>query len=132
MRAAVRALGILGCLILLLGWIAWSEDEPSGPERIEIRELSHWFGPVRFAHGDHALIAGDCESCHHHSDGEAVTCATCHEVGGDLDAPELPSLKVAYHENCMGCHREVEAGPLACESCHQRRALPLGAPLPDE
>lgn len=99
------------------------------PGEVTIGGLSHWFGPVTLAHATHAEIAGDCISCHHHTDGEPTPCATCHGERADLSEPTMPSLKVAYHQQCVGCHRATESGPTACEGCHARKALPPGAPL---
>jgi hypothetical protein len=129
-RALIWGLG------LLVGSALWvdssAQENQTQPQQLTIQELSYWFGGVRFSHSDHSTIAGDCITCHHHSEGEAARCSDCHAAAVDLSSPELVPLKIAYHERCMGCHRESEAGPLACEDCHRRRALPLGAPLPSE
>ena len=104
--------------------------KPAAPERVTIQELSHWFGPVTFAHGDHASLAGDCMSCHHHAEGEVGTCGTCHPKSFDPSEPTMPSLNVALHERCVGCHRQSGSGPVSCEDCHKRKELPPGPHLP--
>lgn len=100
-----------------------------GPEEVTIQELSRWFGPVTFSHGAHASLAGDCVSCHHHSDGEAAPCSTCHPVLFDPAQPTVPTVSVAFHQRCVGCHRTAGSGPMGCEACHKRKSLPPGPPL---
>lgn len=66
----------------------------------------------------HGSVEAMCAGCHHHSPiGERPPrCAACH---GDSAAPigDAPSLKVAYHRQCLGCHRRlgIKAG---CTDCH--------------
>jgi len=66
----------------------------------------------------HVSTGAMCAGCHHHSPvGERPPrCAACH---GDAAAPtsDAPSLKVAYHRQCLTCHQRlgIKAG---CTDCH--------------
>ncbi|MCK4658419.1 MAG: cytochrome c3 family protein [Phycisphaerae bacterium] len=83
------------------------------------------FGPVPFdhtGHADWAEIAGGCTSCHHYTP-EGVThpsCKSCHPL--ELKRPDIrkPSLKGAYHRQCMGCHRQWSHNT-RCDACHMKR-----------
>ena len=97
---------------------------PTPPDRVTIGSLSAWYGAVDFTHAKHASLSGDCSSCHHNSDGQAVTCATCHPEQTDPGSPSTMTLKVAYHQRCMACHRATGSGPVGCAECHPRKALP--------
>ena len=84
------------------------------------------FGPVPFDHAGHAKwaeIAGGCTICHHYTpEGtEHPACRSCHSA--ELKRPDLtkPSLKGAYHRQCMGCHREWSHNT-KCYACHAKRA----------
>jgi cytochrome c553 len=106
-----------------------AKAKPGVPETITIDGLSHWFGPVAFPHAEHVDMAGECTTCHHHTDGEPATCDTCHSKKVfNPESPDIPSLKVAYHTRCVGCHQE-NGGPTKCEACHARKALPTGVKL---
>jgi len=117
-------------IVLIVGAAVGSgaENETASPEVVVLDSIADWFGAVEFSHGMHAEIADDCESCHHHSDGEAVPCATCHEAEVTVASTELPNLNLAYHLGCVPCHESVD-GPTGCEDCHQRKRLPEGPAL---
>ncbi len=113
--------------LAVLAWATTPSPSPI-PEEIEIAGLSDWFGPVVLPHAAHAEILGDCVSCHHHSDGEPTPCATCHESTPVTAEDGPPTLRVAYHRQCVGCHAEAGA-PTTCEGCHPRKRLPRGPAL---
>ncbi len=66
----------------------------------------------------HGSTEAMCSGCHHHSPaGERPPkCSACH---GDEAAAtaDRPSLKVAYHRQCLSCHQrlKIKAG---CTDCH--------------
>lgn len=120
----------------------------SGPDRVELDRLDGPYGPVSFSHGMHATrFADGCGDCHHqHRDFDKLPCKRCHAIDatqfkesvtrsfrpcgnchGDLDpaTPDVPSLKVAYHQVCFGCHKgvgDLGASPKSCErQCHARK-----------
>jgi hypothetical protein len=95
-RAALIALLVVG--LAAVAAAAAKPAGPPGPEEVTIGELCRWFGPVTFSHGAHASLAGDCGSCHHHSEGEAAPCGTCHPALFDPAQPSVPSVSVAFHE----------------------------------
>lgn len=93
---------------------------PASPDTVVIRSISAWYGPVKFSHGSHASMAGDCASCHHQSSGEPVPCSTCHPAQVDPSSPSVLTLKVAYHGRCLICHKTAASGPTGCTDCHAK------------
>ena len=103
------------------------------PESVLLLHAFEWgdrrFMPVPFnhkGHADMAGMAGGCEVCHHHSSEGKLhpPCRTCHKPAFAMDSAEelrMPSLKGAYHRQCMGCHRDW-AHNTKCSICH----LPKG------
>ena len=83
------------------------------------------FMPVPFnhkLHADMAGIAGGCQICHHHTaEGKMhPRCRTCHEpvfAKNGQAQMRIPSLKGAYHRQCMGCHRDWSHST-KCDICH--------------
>ena len=74
----------------------------------------------------HKDPASLCTACHHNSPASATPppCASCHAARIDPANPGKPSLKAAYHLQCMGCHDGMKvARPLktSCASCHKPR-----------
>lgn len=115
------------------------------PYKVEIGSLSDKFEPNLFNHRRHVSslmkrIEGDnlakafhsepeilCATCHHRSPLSATPpkCGSCHSAKIDPRVPERPTLKAAYHLQCMGCHDGMDvARPLdtSCASCHKPRA----------
>jgi len=115
------------CLIVVVFFAIPCECQDV-PDEVVIDTIADWFEGAPFAHSMHVDFADSCESCHHFSDGEMISCATCHEATLGAMSPDLPSLKKAYHDRCMGCHSEVEAAT-GCTDCHARARLPEGPEL---
>ena len=49
-------------------------------------------------------------------------CGSCHSKTIDPANPDRPTLKAAYHLNCIGCHNGMNvARPVAtdCVACHK-------------
>jgi hypothetical protein len=97
------------------------------PETITLDSISQVYGPVQFSHSQHADIAGDCATCHHHSPkGSTPACGECHEsivvyhYEAGKKGPDI-GLKGAYHGLCMGCHKKMQSGPLGCTDCHEKK-----------
>jgi octaheme c-type cytochrome (tetrathionate reductase family) len=96
-----------------------------------IKKYSDMYEPVRFMHGKHANVLGDCSICHHRMPretgdkyGEPATmatlhrkqevpegCGVCHDRPFDPQQMNTPGLKGAYHQLCMDCHQESEQVP---------------------
>lgn len=122
--------------------------EPGGPDTVELDRLAGPYGPVEFSHGRHARrFAEGCGDCHHQHRGyEKQPCKRCHAIDvaqfkesvvrsfrpcgnchGDYDpaTPDVPGLKVAYHQVCFSCHTEVGdtgASPASCDQqCHTKK-----------
>ena len=125
-----------------------AEPASSGPDTILLDKLEGAYGPVTFEHAKHATrYAEGCGDCHHqHRENDANPCKRCHTIDaeqfkasvkrnfsacskchGDYDVatPEVPDLKVAYHEVCFSCHRtrgDVGVSPQDCaELCHAKK-----------
>ena len=104
---------------------AWgvSQRKDAGiPDTVTIHVLSQKYVPVTFPHQSHAEMSGDCTTCHHHSPaGETVACSTCHGIKAEPKKDDIPSLKAAYHLQCMKCHRETDIELARCTYCHVRK-----------
>jgi hypothetical protein len=65
-----------------------------------------------------------CRGCHHNSPSSMTPprCVSCHGTGVRT-VNGHPSLKVAYHRQCMTCHERMEQKPAAteCAGCHEPR-----------
>jgi hypothetical protein len=107
-----------------------------------IDSLQDLYGPVRFSHRRHAemsQITGGCANCHHEhqpSDADAG-CHHCHAPSLSVGTFEPPTLKAAFHRQCLACHRDW-AHENACGFCHEERATAGNAspasvvPTPDD
>lgn len=114
MKTAYTILALFGVgatLVFALG------EQPCVPGEVSLGALANLYEPVRFDHGVHCEIAGDCVSCHHQPFGEPEPCAGCHEE------PVKPSAFVhELHweiEDCTGCHHRPATTDLRCGSCHR-------------
>jgi len=104
-------------------------SQKTGPVVVMLDELEDLYQPVPFDHRGHAHMSemtNGCMVCHHHSAEGAAhpACKTCHEVSpapGEERDIRKPTLKAAYHRQCMGCHREWSHGT-ACGICHPPKA----------
>lgn len=120
-------------------------DPSTIPYRVRIDSLSNVYGANKFNHerhmvsmqkhiGDDSLAAAFhgsseklCQTCHHRSPLSATPpkCSNCHSAKADPAHPERPTLKAAYHLQCMGCHDGMKvARPknTSCSNCHAERA----------
>ena len=65
-----------------------------------------------------------CAGCHHHSPlgVRPGPCTACHSNKAD-PIRDKPSLKAAYHRQCMGCHQKMKIEKaLECTECHKETA----------
>ncbi len=95
----------------------------AGPDIVIIDKLMKLYKPVIFSHELHASMSemsSGCTLCHHYSEesGEIPACDKCHKIKPDLANLSKPSLKGAYHRQCLGCHREWSHDN-ACQFCHE-------------
>lgn len=95
----------------------------TGPDVVILDELENLYLPVPFDHRGHAemtMMTDGCIVCHHHSPqgSEHPACKTCHEISPKRDDVREPSLKEAYHRQCLNCHREW-SGEVTCSICHR-------------
>lgn len=128
-------------------------DIASAPEKVVIGTLSDKYEPSVMPHRAiveklasgiaesspgmlwfHSSPNALCASCHHNSPPSATppTCASCHaKTVRATDPPDgRPSLKSAYHQQCMGCHTRIDLPrPVNtdCAGCHALRSS-RGAP----
>jgi hypothetical protein len=97
-----------------------------GPGVVMLDELKDLFEGVPFDHRSHAQMAAmgkGCETCHHYSPDalKHPECKSCHvRAAADKRTLRQPTLKGAYHRQCLNCHREW-SGANQCGTCHQPR-----------
>ncbi len=94
----------------------------AGPKIVIIDKLMKLYKPVVFSHELHASMSdmsGGCTLCHHYSEksGNIPPCSKCHTIDPYLANLSQPSLKGAYHRQCLGCHKEWSHAN-ACQFCH--------------
>jgi hypothetical protein len=102
----------------------FSESE-SSPDVIVIEKISELYMPVVFPHRLHAsmeAMSDGCKLCHHHETADKPQpCSACHENSTQADNLWQPSLRGAYHRQCLSCHRDW-SGETGCIICHAERA----------
>jgi hypothetical protein len=127
--------------VLCLGAAPASQRAP--PDVVLLKELVSHYDPVPFDHKTHAAMAemwDGCTTCHHRKPNPATSpamalpsggkaqadaagmpaCKSCHDVQPAKSDLHMPSLKGAYHRQCLNCHREW-ANENACDVCHKPR-----------
>ncbi len=83
-----------------------------------IRRFDEGIRSSSLARQFHGSAEAMCSGCHHHSPAgvRPPKCSACHgdEAAATVDKP---SLKVAYHRQCVTCHQrlKIKAG---CTDCH--------------
>jgi len=91
------------------------------PEIIVIDTIKGIYSPTVFTHKLHAemsYMAGGCQSCHHFNPpGKILRCIECHKPLTNREDLNKPSLKGAYHQQCLSCHREWSHST-NCTVCH--------------
>jgi len=118
-----------------------STQPTSGPATVMLDKLVDLYQPVPFDHRTHAEMAemwDGCVTCHHRPPGpttreaepgaqtqqadsaEIPACKSCHPVQSDTENLRIPTLKGAYHRQCLNCHREW-THENACVMCHAAR-----------
>ncbi|MGA2496717.1 MAG: cytochrome c3 family protein [Tepidisphaeraceae bacterium] len=135
-----------------------------GPDVVILRELAALYEPVPFDHKSHAKMAemwDGCVTCHHRTPQAATrpatqpaadpvvhvlshptqataatipSCKSCHAVNAGEADIRMPSLKAAYHRQCLNCHKEWMHDN-ACVICHKSRetvATTRGTPTRDD
>lgn len=95
---------------------------PESPAETERIYLQNTAGPVLFDHGQHAMLAESCASCHHplYSSEVSTSCEECH--GEDMFAEDFThaELKEIHGPDCSQCHEQLVSDDLAvsCRQCH--------------
>ncbi len=133
-----------------------------GPDVVLLNDLVNQYEPVPFEHARHARMAQmreGCLTCHHRrpqpgattapanlplaQPGQVVSqaqaaetpaCKSCHPIESENASIDMPSLKGAYHRQCLNCHRDW-MGANACDICHKRRTAATAkaaAPTPGD
>ncbi|MGD0281765.1 MAG: cytochrome c3 family protein [Dissulfurispiraceae bacterium] len=143
-NTSVVIFAMLSCLLVASLLYAAS---PTSPGVIMLDSVKDKYDAVRFDHGKHTSLAGNCGTCHHeHGDNSSLPCKECHaltpdqfkqsvtrsftackgcHISFDRSNPKMPGLKVAYHKKCFQCHRgmgDVGIDPKGCTvMCHAKR-----------
>lgn len=113
--------------------------DADAPHIIVIDQLARLYAPVHFDHDLHVSMSnmdGGCANCHHDlgTSTVAATCVSCHPAEGAGATLSRPSLKGAYHRQCLGCHRDW-SHENGCGFCHKEitdEAPTHGAPDPTD
>jgi hypothetical protein len=120
--------------------MAAPSTRPSAPDTIVLNQLMKLYEPVPFDHKNHAKMAemwDGCVTCHHREPngatrpaattphtqenaGKIPACKECHPLDETKAEIHMPSLKGAYHRQCLNCHREW-SGQNDCVICHRPR-----------
>lgn len=91
------------------------------PDNLKIDIISDLYQAVIFnhkLHADMAQMGSGCETCHHYSPkGKIPACGECHGSEKNPNNLRQPSLKGAYHRQCLSCHREW-SHDTKCIVCH--------------
>lgn len=91
------------------------------PDSVVLGQLANLYEPIKFNHKQHAdmsKMGGDCATCHHYCPpGRIPSCSECHGTTTMETNLRMPSLKGAYHRQCLGCHREW-THDTKCVVCH--------------
>jgi predicted CXXCH cytochrome family protein len=145
MKNLIVGLLVVSACIFFVASTSGSTSKAKMPGLTVLDSIEKMYGPVKFDHEIHTLMAGSCGECHHQH-GTDLGCKNCHSLDssafkktvensflpckschGEInsDMPGMPSLKVAYHAQCFGCHRgmgNVGLDPKGCtEQCHVRK-----------
>ena len=93
-----------------------------GPDVVILDELEDAYLPVPFDHKGHAEMAemaGGCVTCHHYTPRgqQHPACKMCHDVSAAQADIDKPTLRGAYHQQCLNCHREW-INERNCDVCH--------------
>ncbi len=96
------------------------------PDVVVIAQLAEHYSPVMFDHRIHAdmsQLSGGCTNCHHNSvaGAQVAACRECHSPLRDGGTLTQPSLKGAYHRQCLGCHRDW-SHENGCGYCHREQS----------
>ncbi len=106
------------------------------PETVVINLLARDYQPSKLPHGKIVAtldrkarenkLAGAfhtdttlCAGCHHHSPPATrpPACRSCHGAKAH-PTRDQPSLKAAYHRQCIGCHESMSIKKTGCIDCH--------------
>lgn len=91
------------------------------PETIRLGSAQGTYGPVSFAHREHAHMAETgkgCSGCHHYDQARPIQkCKNCHAVSRRREDLSKPDLKAALHRQCLNCHLDWNPSG-ACSTCH--------------
>jgi hypothetical protein len=122
-----------------------------GPPTVVLNDLVALYDPVPFDHASHSKMAemwNGCQTCHHRTPNPATRpsdipttrtqadsaaiprCKSCHPATPDNPQIKMPSLKGAYHRQCLNCHREW-TGENACVKCHAPRDAKIVKAAPE-
>jgi hypothetical protein len=103
------------------------------PERMTLGSQGKTYGPVNFAHREHAHMAETgkgCSGCHHYDQARPIQkCKNCHAVSRKREDLGKPDLKAAMHRQCVTCHREWNPTG-SCATCHVKPDAKGAAPAP--
>jgi hypothetical protein len=106
--------------------IADKYEAATFPHRKILRSLESRIKEDKIAGHFHDDKTTLCGSCHHNSPASLVPpkCASCHGKTTNGDQDGRPSLKGAYHGQCIACHQVMgikEPAATDCVKCHKEK-----------
>jgi len=95
------------------------------PHKKVIRAIAKMVEKSRMAKAFHRDSESLCMGCHHNSPKalKPPKCSFCHGSSADIKN-DRPSLKGAYHGQCISCHQKMEVEAVKatdCVKCHEKK-----------
>jgi hypothetical protein len=137
---AFSAVICLAAIANAAGIGATTQEDSHGPDLVVLKELTNLYQPVPFDHKTHAQMGemwDGCTTCHHrtpstqpslenleidhHDQNQSArmpACKSCHAATVEAAEIRMPTLKGAYHRQCLNCHRDW-ANANSCTICHE-------------
>ena len=107
--------------VVTIGTISDKYQPSKMPHRKIVLKLMDGMKDNPLASAFHTAPKAICSGCHHNSPAYATPkCSSCHtKTDGNR-----PSLKAAYHGQCMDCHKQMKLEKPAstnCVACHEKK-----------
>lgn len=97
-------------------------QESKFPHRKIVAHMDQAARKSKLARRFHGRTETLCAGCHHHSPVgvRPPPCKSCH-LNRAHATRDMPSLKVAFHRQCLGCHQQMGLKQTGCTDCHAKR-----------
>ena len=121
---AVPVSPLAGPLKVVIGGLADKYQPNLFTHRRHVASLMEAIKDDKLAQAFHSKPESLCAACHHRSPMSTTPprCGSCHTKDIDPANPQRPTLKAAYHLQCMGCHEGMKVErprKTDCATCHK-------------